>query len=69
MLDDGQHDDDKDQLRSQEHLDEEPLGDRCSSAESGCDVEITGEQARHDTRRAKSPGDLRQKHQPASQRR
>lgn len=48
MLDHGQHDDRQNQLRGEEHLDEETLRDGRSTAEGCIHIEIAGEQGRCD---------------------
>ena len=58
MFDDGQHDDDEDELRREEHLDEQALHDRGAAAQSGGDPEIPGEQHADDTSCREPAGDL-----------
>jgi hypothetical protein len=56
MLDHSQHDDRQDQLRGEEHLDEDALRDGRPTAEERVHVEIAREQGRRDPS-GRYPGD------------
>ena len=66
VLDDRQHDDDKDELRGQEHFDKQTLRYGCASSKSRRDIETPWEQGADYARRRNAPDDLRgEDEQPA----
>lgn len=67
VLDNGEHNNNEDQLGGQEHFDEKSLRYRCSSTESGFNIEVAGKEARYNSSSAEASNYLSEEDQSTSQ--